>query len=119
MVQREVGIGEGLRFHALAGIHHQQGAFAGLQAARHFIAEVDVARGVDQIELVEVAVLSAIVEADGMGLDGDAAFALQIHRVQNLLHHLARREGAGDFQQTVGECRLAVVDVRNDREVSD
>ena len=52
VVQREVGIGEGLGLHALGGVHHQQGAFAGLQAARNFVREIDVAGGIDQVELV-------------------------------------------------------------------
>ena len=44
VVQRQVGVGERLRFHALRGIDHQQRAFAGLQAAGHFVGEIDVAR---------------------------------------------------------------------------
>ena len=54
-----------------------------------------------------------------MGFDGDAALALQVHRVEDLLHHFALRERAGDFEQAVGQRRLAVVDVRNDREIAD
>ena len=52
VVQRQVGIGQRLRLHALRGVHHQQRAFAGLQAARNFVAEIDVAGRVDQVELV-------------------------------------------------------------------
>ena len=44
VVQREVGVGQRLRLHALRGVDHQQRAFAGLQAARHFVGEIDVAR---------------------------------------------------------------------------
>ena len=33
MMKRQVGVGQRLRFHALRGVHHQQRAFAGLQAA--------------------------------------------------------------------------------------
>ena len=53
VVQRQVGVGEGLRFHALGRLHHQQGAFAGLQAARNFVGEIDVAGGIDQVELID------------------------------------------------------------------
>ena len=52
-------------------------------------------------------------------LDGDAALALQVHRVEHLFHHFALRQRAGVFEQTVGERRLAVVDMRDDREVAD
>ena len=54
-----------------------------------------------------------------MGLDGDAALALQVHGVEDLLHHFALRERAGDLEQTVGQRGLAVVDVRNDGEIPD
>ena len=54
-----------------------------------------------------------------MGFDGDAALAFQVHGIEHLLHHFALREGAGDLEQAVGEGALAVVDVRNDREIPD
>ena len=54
-----------------------------------------------------------------MGFDGDAALALQVHRIEHLRHHFALRKRAGDFQQAVGQRRFAVVDVRNDREIAD
>ena len=117
VVQGEVGVGEGLGFDALGGVHHEEGAFAGLQAARDFVGEIDVAGGIDQVELVEDAVVGAVVEADGVGFDGDAALAFQVHGVEHLLHHFALGEGAGDFEQAVGQGAFAVVDVRNDREI--
>ena len=52
VVQRQVGVGQRLRFHALRGVHHQQRALAGLQAARNFVGEIDVAGRVDQVQLV-------------------------------------------------------------------
>ena len=56
VVQRQVGIGERLRLHALGGVHHQQRALAGLQAARNLIGEIHVAGRIDEVELVGVAV---------------------------------------------------------------
>ena len=119
VVQRQVGVGERLRFDSLRRVHHQQRALARLQAARNFVREVHVAGRVDQVELVQVAVVGRIVQADGVGLDGDAALALEVHRVENLLHHFALRKRAGDFEQAVGQRRFAVVDMRNDREIAD
>ena len=52
VMQRQVRIGQRLRFHALRGVHHQQRAFAGLQAARNFVGEIDVAGRVDQVKLI-------------------------------------------------------------------
>ncbi len=54
-----------------------------------------------------------------MGLDGDAALALEVHGVEDLRLHLARLQRAGDLEEAVCERRLAVVDVRDDREVAD
>ena len=59
VMQRQVRVGERLRFHALRRIHHQQRAFAGLQAARNFVGEIDVAGRVDQVELIHLAVVGA------------------------------------------------------------
>ena len=99
-MQRQIGVGERLRFHALRRVHHQQRALAGLQAARNFVGEIDVAGRIDQVELIELPVLRAIIQAHGVGFDGDAALALQIHGVQHLRHHFALRKRAGGFQQT-------------------
>ena len=119
VVQRQVGVGQRLRLHALRGVHHQQRAFAGLQAARNLVGEIHVAGRVDQVQLVQLAVVGAVIQAHGVGLDGDAALALQVHGVEHLLHHFALRKRAGDLQQAVRQRGLAVVDVRNDREIAD
>ncbi len=119
VIDGEVGVGEGLGLDALGGIHHQQSAFAGSQRAGDFVAEVDVAGGVDEIELIDLAVLRGVHHADGMGLDGDAALALEIHGVEHLSLHLAGSERAGEFEQAVGERGLAVIDVSDDREIAD
>ena len=54
-----------------------------------------------------------------MRLDGDAALALEIHGVEDLGFHLARLERAGELEEAIGQRRLAVVDVGDDREVAD
>ena len=80
----------------------------------HLVAEVDVAGRVDQVDDVVVP-----VEADVLGLDGDAPLALDVHRVEVLGAHVAGLDGAGQLEDAVGQRRLAVVDVRDDREVAD
>ena len=72
---------------------------------------------VAQVELVSLAVLRGVHHADGVGLDGDAALPFQVHGVEDLGLHLARGERSGEFQQTVSQRGLAVVDVRDDRDV--
>ncbi len=44
VIDGQVGVGQRLRLHALAGVHHQQRALAGGQRARDLVAEVHVAR---------------------------------------------------------------------------
>ena len=77
-----------------------------------------MARGVDQIQLVQIAIAGAVMEADGVSLDGDAPLALEIHRVEHLRRHFALRKRAGDLQHAVGQGRLAVVNVSDYREVA-
>ena len=119
IIDGDVSVGQGLRFHALRRIHHQQRAFARGQRARHFVAEVHVARRVDQVELIGLAVRRRIHHAHRMRLDGNAALPLQVHRVQHLCLHLARRQRAGQLEQTVGKRALPMINMGDDREVSD
>ena len=80
--------------------------------------EVDVARRVDQVQLVDLAV-QRVIDRDRPGLDGDPALALQVHVVEQLLAKLARRDRPRLEQELVGQRALAVVDVRDDREIAD
>ena len=106
---RLVAVGQGLGLDALAGVDEQHGALAGRQGARDLVAEVHVARGVDQLEDVAL-----VVDSDVLGLDRDAALTLDVHRVEVLRAHQARVDRAGDLEDAVRQRRLAVVDVRND-----
>ena len=74
---------------------------------------------VDQVQLVGLAVLGREEHAHGLGLDRDAPLALEVHRVEQLRAHLARGDRVGQLEDAVGERRLAVVDVGDDREVAD
>src|SRR5208283_449215 len=58
------------------------------------------------------------MQANALGLDGDAALALQVHGVEHLFVHLALRERAGHFQQAVGKRGFAVVNVRDDTKIA-
>ena len=80
--------------------------------------EIDVARRIDQIQLVFLAAIR-IAHGDGPGLDRDAALAFEVHVVERLFAHLALLDGAGQFQQSIGQRAFAVVDMGDDREVAD
>ena len=53
-----------------------------------------------------------------MRLDGNPAFAFKIHRIQQLILHIARGNRARAMQKAVGKGRFAVVNVGNDAEIS-
>ncbi len=118
-VERVIDVGERLRLDSLARVDHQERALAGGERARHLIGEVDVARGVHQVEDVGLAVLGQIFEPDRLGLDGDAALALDVHRIEHLLDHVALGHRPRLLDQPVGERRLAVVDMGDDGKVAD
>ena len=73
---------------------------------------------IDEVQFV-VAALVGESQADGLRLDRDAALALEVHRVEELVVHLARGDSARDLQDTVGKRRLTVIDVGDDAEVAD
>ena len=118
-VDGQVGVRDRLRLDALGGVDHQQRAVAGRERARDLVGEVDVAGRVDQVQAVGLAVAGLVLHAHGLGLDRDAALALELHRVEQLRAVLARVDGAGDLEDAVGQRRLPMVDVGDDREVAD
>jgi hypothetical protein len=71
------------------------------------------------VELVDEAVLRLVVELDGLGLDRDAALALEVHRVEHLGLRLALRDCSTLLEDAIGERGLAVIDVSDDGEVAD
>ena len=117
-VHRHERVGDGLRLDALRGVDHEDDALARLKRAADLVREVDVTRRVDEVELVGLAIVGVVHHADGLGLDGDAALALDVHRVEHLLHHVALLDGVGELENAVGKRGLPVIDVRDDREVA-
>ena len=63
LLDRGVAVGDRLRFDALRGVDDQQRAFARGERARDLVGEVDVARRVDQVELVGLAVARPVRRA--------------------------------------------------------
>ena len=105
----------GLRHGAFEGVDQQQSAIGHGEGALDFAAEVGVARGVDDVDLVV-----AVGQGDVLGEDGDAPLALQVVGVEDAVaQELAGSELAGLPQHRVDQGRLAVVDVGNDCYVAD
>jgi hypothetical protein len=78
-----------------------------------------VPRRVDQVEVVDLAVLGGVLQRRRLRLDRDAALALDVHRVEHLRFHLAVGQSTAALDDAIGQGALAVVDVGNDGEVSD
>ena len=115
-VQRQVEIGQRLRLDALGGVHQQHGALTGLQRARHLVGEVDVTRGVDQVQHV-VVVAHPPGQPHVLRLDGDPALPLDVHPVEVLGTHRPLIDNAGELKHPVRQRRLAMVDVSDDAEI--
>ncbi len=118
-VDRGVAVGHRLRLHTLRGVDHQQRALAGGQRAADLVGKIDVARGIDQVQAVNLAILRLVGQCSGLRLDGDAAFLFQIHGIEHLRFHLALGQAAAKLDQTVGQRGLAVVDMGNDGKIAD
>jgi len=119
LLDRGVAVGDGLRLDALRGVDHQQRALAGRERTADLIGKVDVARRIDEVEQVALAAGRHVFQRRGLRLDGDAALALERHRIEHLLGHLALRKAAAALNDPIGERRLAVVDVSDDGKVAD
>ena len=111
VIDRLVSVRQRLRLDSLRGIHDKQRAFAGRQRARHFVAEIDVPRRVDQVQHVRLPVGGTVIHAHGHGFDGDAPLPLDRHVVEDLLLHVPFGDRSRRFQQPVSDRGLAVVDM--------
>ena len=119
LLDRGVAVGYGLGFYALPRIDHQQGTFTGRQGATDFVGEVNVARGVNEVQLVGFAVFGRVIQGDAVGLDGDPALTLEVHGVQYLGFHFAGSQATAHLDKTIGQRRLAMVNVGDDGEIAD
>ena len=113
-----IQIGNSLSLNTLRGVHHQQRALAGCDRAGHLIGEVHVARSIDQVENVFLP-LVGVLHLDCMALDGDALLFLEVHVIQHLVLHFPGAQSLCQFNEPVGKCTLAVVNVGDNAEVPD
>jgi hypothetical protein len=118
VLRGHVDVGQGLRLHALRGIHHQQRALARGQGTRHLIVEIHVSRRIDEIQLVGQAILRLVRQAHRSRLDGDSALALQFHVVEKLVLLFTLGKRASKLDQAVSQRRFSMIDVGDDREIA-
>ena len=106
----------GLRHRPLGGIDQHQDAVHHAQDALDLAAEIGVARRIDDVD----AHVPSGLHRGAFGEDRDAAFALQIVRIERALGDLlVGAERAALAQQLIDQRRLAVIDMRDDRDVAD
>ena len=115
MVDGHIEIRNSLSLDTLCGINHQQCALAGSNRTANLVREVNVSRSVDQVQNILLALIS-ILHLDGVTLDGDTTFTLQVHIIEHLsfghLYSLSK------LQQTVCQSRLAVINMGNNAKIS-
>src|SRR5262249_12176953 len=119
VIESEVGIRKRLSLHSLRGIDYQQRALARGERTRNLIREINMPRRVDQIKEVLLSVAGSLVEANGVSLHTHSARTLQVHGLEDLLRHLPLRERTGQYEQTVCKRALPVINMRDNREISD
>ena len=117
MVNGLIQVRNRLCLNALRSIHHKQRTFTGCDGTGHLIREVHVARGIDEVQHIRFSLI-VVLHLNSMALDGDALFPLQVHIVQDLIFHLPRAQRLCKFNEPVGQCALAVVNMGNDAEIS-
>ena len=109
-----------LRQRTFGGVDQEDYTVDHGQAALDFTAEVGVAGRVDEVQRDLGAVGPDVGDGRVLGEDRDPAFAFLVHRVHDSVGDgLMRGEHAGLTQQSVDEGGLAVVNVRDDGDVSD
>ncbi len=58
---------------------------------------------IDEIELIDLAALRLEAEGHALRFDGDAALALEVHRVEDLCLHFPGIEAAALLDEAVGQ----------------
>ena len=76
-------------------------------------------RRVDEVEVIQLAIVGTIVDANRLAFNRDAALALDIHGVEQLLFHIALGNRLRHFKNAVGKRRFAMVDMGDDGEIPD
>ena len=111
----------GLRQRALGGVHEQDDPVDHREAALDLAAEVSVAGGVDDVDRHRhLGRLADVADRGVLGEDRDPLLALQVAGVHRaLVDVLVLTERAALPEHRVDEGGLAVVDVRDDRDVAE
>ena len=118
MIKRKVDIAERLRFDPLRAVHHKDRSIAGGKRPGDLVVEIHMTRCIDQIEDIFLPILRMIDCTNGLGLDRDTPFPLNVHIIQDLILHLTLRQDPRLFNDPVCERAFSVIDMRDDAEIA-
>ena len=95
-------------------VHYEKHAIHHFHDALHFSTEIGVPRSIDDVD-----VIIPVLESGILRPNGDSFLLFEVHRVHHaFLELLIRPESTGLPQQLVYECRLPVVDMGDDSDVT-
>lgn len=77
-----------------------------------------MAGSIDEVEIVFLTLVH-VLHLDGMALNGYSLLLLQVHVIEDLVLHIPVGKGLGEFQKTVGEGALAMVDMGDNAKITD
>src|SRR5208337_5363013 len=109
-----------LRLDAGDAVENGDGAVEDAEGTLHFHGEIDVTRGIDDIDAVFL--VEAVPTGGGGGAgDGDAALALLLHPVHGggaFVHGADLVGHTRVIQDALGRCGLSGIDVRHDPDIT-
>ena len=73
---------------------------------------------IDHIKTINGTVARNVIKRHTLSLDGDAALAFELHRIEHLLGHFPVCQSAADLNEAIGECGFTVVDMGDDGEIA-
>ncbi len=73
---------------------------------------------INEIKDVVFPIAGTVVQPDRFSFNGDAAVFFKVHVVENLSGHFALGERPSQFEQSIGKRGLAMVDMGDDRKIS-
>jgi len=77
-----------------------------------------VTRRIDNVELINLTIIGLIIQRHTLRFDGDPALAFNIHGIKDLFCHLSISQTATRLNKSVRKGRLTMVDVSDDRKIS-
>ena len=76
-----------------------------------------MARCINEIQMVDVTVFGGLIQGNALGLDSNTTLTFNIHGIKYLCGHLAITQTIAQLYKTVGQRRLAMIYMGNNRKI--